>query len=232
MKLKYIFLFLISLLLTSCNVNSNQSEQIYYLDGLASNLFVYDVMEEYMEFTYIEETDSYDLYVGIEDKFAKGYPCDYRGERFLGFELRGKDIVIPNVYDDGIHGLKRVKSFEIQQSRKGHLNSLIISYGIIEIKGTIINQRFKNISLPSSVEYLPEFATNNIYFLSSSQYLYDLKIDYDGTVDNFNNIIFTPYDDSLFEVCFDKVKKSIQVYCIDGNVNVETTWIVSWNDFI
>ena len=55
-------LFLISLLITSCNVNSNKREEIYYLDGLASNLFVYDVMEEYMEFTYIEETDSYPVF--------------------------------------------------------------------------------------------------------------------------------------------------------------------------
>ena len=82
MKLKYLFLLLIFIFLTSCNVSNNKSEKIYYLDGLASNLFVYDVMEEYMEFIYEEETDSYDLHVGIKSKFVEGYPCDYKGERF------------------------------------------------------------------------------------------------------------------------------------------------------
>lgn len=222
-KMKSIIILLISLLLSSCNVNSNKSEEIYYLDGLASNLFVYDVMEEYMEFTYVEETDSYDLYVGIKDKFAEGYPCDYSGERFLGLELKGKDIVIPNVYDDGVHGLKRVKSFDIQDSSVGYINSLTVSEGITEC-GSMLKSRIINIYLPSTINQIMKF--NFIYDFYFSRYTkdgekiqgtFDLNIIYNGTKNDFYDIeIIDNYEGVLFNK-----GGYVRIDCLDGFILME-----------
>ena len=222
-KIKSIIILLISLLLSSCNVNSNKSEEIYHLDGLASNLFVYDVMEEYMEFTYIEETDSYDLYVGIKDKFAEGYPCDYRGERFLGLELKGKDIVIPNVYDDGIHGLKRVKSFEIEPSRVGYLNSLIVSEGLERIKGTIINQYFKSVYLPSTINEMDKFYSKYPYFVICQYYLFDLEIYYAGSLEQFKDIDFLRVS-WLENYLHYEHEHKVKIHCNNGNIECDFVW--------
>ena len=192
MQVKYMLIFLISLLLSSCNLNINKFWKEYYLDGLSSKLFVYDVMEEYMEFTYEEETDSYDLFIGIKD-------------------------------DDGIHGLKRVKAIEIEKNEVGYLNSLIVSTGLKKIKGTIINQMFKNIYLPSSIEEMDKFYTWNPYFAICGSYLFDLKIYYDGSLEQFRNIKFNNvlwFKDYIFNTHEHKVK----IYCNNGDVEYDFAW--------
>ena len=214
MKLKCLFLFLISLLITSCKVNSNKSEEVYYLDGLASNLFVYDVMEEYMEFTYREVTDSYHVSVC--------YSCiignvDYRDQ--LGVKLNGKDIVIPNVYDDGVRGLKRVKSFDIQQSDVGYINSLVISEGIIFVESMLLNTRIVNFYLPSTIEELVKFSIiEGEYFSSFTENgekisgMFDLNIYYNGTKKDFRNIkLKYIYEDALYNY-----GGYIKINCLDG----------------
>ena len=214
MKLKSLFLILISLLITSCNVNSNKSEEIYYLDGLASNLFVYDVMEEYMEFTYVKETDSYHLYVRSSSKVGI-YSSDE-----LGYKLNGKDIIIPNVYDDGIHGFKRVKSFDIQDSSVGYINSLTVSEGIIEC-GRIIQSRIINFYLPTSVIKMENFY--DIYDSYFSYYsrvgirkegIFDLKFVYLGTTEQFNKIVFSDVPINIYPEM-----GSIIIECSDGEIN-------------
>ena len=50
--------------------SSEEVEDIYYVDGLPSNLFVTDIMEEYMTFTYYEDYDFYQ--VSVCSKEEKG----------------------------------------------------------------------------------------------------------------------------------------------------------------
>ena len=69
-----------------------------------------------------------------------------------------------------------------------------------------------------------EFATNEEYYSNSEKYLYDLGIYYDGTVSQFNNINFNQYDQSLFEKTIMTYEFTTQVICIDGNIDVKSTY--------
>ena len=98
------------------------SEEIYYLDGLASNLFVTEVPEN-VDCYYEESTDCYSAYADTNED---------------GIIYKDIDCIIPNVYDDGIHGLKRIKIFDCSDlDTPGYYNILIISEGI-ELVGTEI----------------------------------------------------------------------------------------------
>ena len=216
MKLKYLFLLLIFIFLTSCNVSNNKSEKIYYLDGLASNLFVHDVMEEYMNFTYEEETDSY--HVSVCYSCVVGH-VDYNDQ--LGVRLNGKDIVIPNVYDDGVHGFKRVKSLDIQQSTSGYINSLVISEGIMYVESMLLWTRIINIYLPSTIKELIKFSfVYDRYFSTYTKNgekingTFDLNICYNGTKKEFSSIKLNyMYEDLLYNF-----GGYIKIDCLDGYI--------------
>ena len=198
--------------------SSEEVEDIYYLDGLPSNLFVTDIMEEYMTFTYYEDYDFYQVTVSP------------KVEKMLGKELEGQDIVIPNVYDDGIHGLKRVKAFTICRFEEGYLNSLIVSEGIemCALKINISNESrlvhnslnmnpIKNIYLPSTITYLSDFFQEYSYCWynpKSNDFKFEPNIYYNGTIEQWNNIEFV--EDFSTGIYSKNGNYKFAINCLDG----------------
>ena len=166
------------------------SEEIYYLDGLASNLFVTEVPEN-VEVYYSEYYNSY---------IAKCYTNK------AGVVYENIDCIIPNVYDDGIHGLQVIKKFAFKSETVGYINKLILSEGIEE-----------------SFSYIGDIAAIEIYFPSTIKEMNSLWKDvgthnsvgskrryYNGTVEQFKKIEVEP---PIY--CVDKPFK-VDFICLDG----------------
>ena len=200
-------LLLVSILLpliSSCNVEPTEkptvepSEEIYYIDGLASNLFVTEVPENVF-CRYQEDSDSY---------IAIAY-----GEKD-GIIYKDIDCIIPNIYDDGIHGLRRIKSFRIHSRSEGYYNKLILSEGIEIFVENIGDIPAKEIFFPSTTKKI-----NSIFYSNTGDPLNEEQIEvsrnrtlyYNGTISQFNQIEpIPPYGcvDDPFErefICLDGV---------------------------
>lgn len=173
------------------------SEEIYYLDGLASNLFVTEVPDN-VDCYYEESTDCYSAYADTNEN---------------GIIYKDIDCIIPNVYDDGIHGLKRVKIFGSYFYEGGYYNKLIISEGIEVINSGIGDNFAREIYYPSTTKKMstlfqryPEDWTDeqrDIYNNSKSYY--------NGTISQFNQIEeIEPY------CCVDSVPGKYAFICLDG----------------
>lgn len=143
------------------------SEEIYYLDGLASNLFVTEVPENIV-CTYREGADRYTAYAYTQKD---------------GIVYENIDCVIPNVYDDGIHGLKRVDSFSCEDAdHSGYFNKLIISEGIEDISKIIDHIDAREIYYPSTIKWM-NFVSGWQKRDVETEYRY-----YNGTVEQFNKV--------------------------------------------
>ena len=95
--------------------SSEEVEEIYYVDGLPSNLFVTEFYE-YVQFIYLEEEDCY---------FAKCMLPHPAPPEYI------EEIIFPNVYNDGINGLKRVKHVGgVFYAYVSVIDRIIISEGI------------------------------------------------------------------------------------------------------
>lgn len=193
------------------------TEEIYYLDGLASNLFVDEYVEELFEFIYIEEKDCYST------------ELSYIRDSSISYET----IVIPNVYDDGINGLKRVKYAGVNASYEPegnsmNVNNIYISEGIIALGRYRLKDKswfFKPITLfncenlyiplslkqiSSIIEYYDYFekVLNNefkIYYPETTQYFYD-------NCEFVDIVTFEHY----------KLDYEIEMICSDGSIIFET----------
>ena len=174
------------------------SEEIYYLDGLASNLFVTEVPEN-VDCYYEESTDCYSAYADTNED---------------GIIYKDIDCIIPNVYDDGIHGLKRIKIFDCSYlDTPGYYNKLIISEGI-EMVGTEIGHiAAREIYFPSTLktisciwgwQSLRDEAKENIK--NKTRY-------YNGTIAEFKKIEGFISSSCLLE----DTPYSIKFICLDGD---------------
>ena len=206
-------------------VSSNQdtsteeisTEEIYYLDGLASNLFVDEYVEELFEFIYIEEKDCYST------------ELSYIRDSSIYYET----IVIPNVYDDGINGLKRVKYAGVNSSYESKkdsmtINNIYISEGIISLETYRLNDKSwfftpitsfncKNLYIPLSlekissiIEYYDYFekvlnGEFKIYYPETTQYFYD----------NCEFVDIVTYEHY-------KLAYEIELICTNGSIMFET----------
>ena len=199
-------LLLVSILLpliSSCNVEPTEkptvesSEEIYYIDGLASNLFVTEVPEN-VKCVYLEDSDSYIAYAIIYDK---------------GVIYKDIDCIIPNVYDDGIHGLKRVKSFSSSFGEGGYYNKLIISEGIEVIKSGIGDNFAREVYYPSTTKKMGTLYAENPRNLTEEQRdVYNKSRSYyNGTISQFNQIEPIPPSG-----CVDSVPGKYEFICLDG----------------
>ena len=166
------------------------SEEIYYLDGLASNLFVTEVPDN-VDCYYEESTDCYSAYADTNEN---------------GIIYKDIDCIIPNVYDDGIHGLQVIKKFAFESETVGYINKLILSEGIEEC-----------------FSYIGDIAAIEIYFPSTIKEMNSLWKDvgmhnsvgskrryYNGTVEQFKKIEVGPP-----KYCVDKPFK-VDFICLDG----------------
>ena len=199
-------LLLVSILLpliSSCSVEPTEkptvepSEEIYYIDGLASNLFVTEVPEN-VKCIYLEDSDSY-------------IACAQT--KMDGTVYKNIDCIIPNVYDDGIHGLKRVKSFSSDFYEGGYYNKLIISEGIEVINSGISDNLAREVYFPSTTKKMyplkhryPEDWTDEQRDISKNMKLY-----YNGTISQFNQIEALPPLN-----CFDPWPLECEFICLDG----------------
>ena len=182
---------------TETTTTEEPTEEIYYLDGLASNLFVTEVPEN-VECKYLEDSDSYIAYAQTKKD---------------GIVYENIDCIIPNVYDDGIHGLKRVKTFWSYFYEGGYYNKLIISEGIEIIRSGIGDNLSKEIYFPSTTKKMctlfqryPEDWTDeqrDVYNNSKSYY--------NGTISQFNQI-----EEIEPDVCVDSVPGKYAFICLDG----------------
>ena len=217
-------------------------EDIYYVDGLPSNLFVTDIMEEHMTFTYYEDYDFYQVTVSSKEEKSLGIDLvSTQKESMIGKELEGQDIVIPNVYDDGIHGLKRVKAFTISRFEEGYLNSLIVSEGIemcgylrktgyttttyILAHSPVILNPIKNIYLPSTIMKLQCFVpfAGNIWYYPNALwgFKFEPNIYYNGTIEQWNNIKFI----NDFSYYSEEGNYKFVINCLDG-ITYETDYAI------
>ena len=199
-------LLLVSILLpliSSCNVEPTEkptvesSEEIYYIDGLASNLFVTEVPEN-VECIYLEDSDSYIAYAQTKRD---------------GTLYKDIDCIIPNIYDDGIHGLKRVKNFRSDFYEGGYYNKLIISEGIEVINSGVDDNLAREVYFPSTTKKMypldqryPEDWTDEQRDISKNMKLY-----YNGTISQFNQIEALPPLN-----CFDSWPMEYEFICLDG----------------
>ena len=199
-------LLLVSILLpliSSCNVEPTEkptvepSEEIYYIDGLASNLFVTEVPENVI-CRYQEDSDSYIAF------------ADSKKEGKLYKDI---DCIIPNIYDDGIHGLKRVKSFWSYFDEGGYYNKLIISEGIEVIKSGIGDNLSKEIYYPSTTKRMASLFQRypSDWTDEQREILGNIKIHYNGTTFQFNQI-----EEIEPDVCASSVPNKYKFICLDG----------------
>ena len=214
-------------------------EDIYYVDGLPSNLFVTDIMEEHMTFTYYEDYDFYQVTVSSKEEKSLGTDLvSTQKESMIGKELEGQDIVIPNVYDDGIHGLKRVKAYTISRFEEGYLNSLIVSEGIemcgylrktgyttttyILAHSPIILNPIKNIYLPSTIMKLQCFVpfAGNLWYYPNALwgFKFEPNIYYNGTIEQWNKIEF-------IKNYYEEGNYKFVINCLDG-ITYETDYAI------
>ena len=202
---KQLFLLVCILLplISSCNVEPTEkptvesSEEIYYIDGLASNLFVTEVPEN-VKCVYLEDSDSYIAYAIIYDK---------------GVIYKDIDCIIPNVYDDGIHGLKRVKSFSSSFGEGGYYNKLIISEGIEVIKSGIGDNFAREVYYPSTTKKMGTlYAENPRNLTEEHRDVYNKSRSYyNGTISQFNQNEPLPPSG-----CVDSVPGKYEFICLDG----------------
>ena len=199
-------LLLVSILLpliSSCNVEPTEkptvepSEEIYYIDGLASNLFVTEVPEN-VKCIYLEDSDSY-------------IACAQT--KMDGTVYKNIDCIIPNVYDDGIHGLKRVKSFSSDFYEGGYYNKLIISEGIEEILSGISDNLAREVYFPSTTKkmYPLKHRYQEDWTDEQRDISKNMKLYYNGTISQFNQIEALPPLN-----CFDPWPMEYEFICLDG----------------
>ena len=215
MKKEMFFLTsMLSFFIVGCNENISpeisdcSTQQIYYIDGLSSNLFVSEI-PEYMS---IYKDTSGDYYRAEIDF------CELENK---GLCIENIDCVVPNVYDDGIDGYKRIKSFYVYKpdNEKGYFNTLTISEGIEVFSDEIRplgNIPAREIRIPSSTKEIYQgygWATN---WTNKQEYgMIDKCIfSYNGTVEQFSKIKkVTPSPLSLYWGPFKK-----EFVCLDGKV--------------
>ena len=199
-------LLLVSILLpliSSCNVEPTieptveSSEEIYYIDGLASNLFVTEVPKN-VECIYLEDSDSY---------------IAHAQTKMDGTVYKNIDCIIPNIYDDGVHGLKRVKSFRSNFYEGGYYNKLIISEGIEVINSGVDDNLAREVYFPSTTKKMypldrryPVDWTDEQRDISKNMKLY-----YNGTISQFTQIEALPPLN-----CFDPWPMEYEFICLDG----------------
>ena len=172
------------------------SEEIYYLDGLASNLFVTEVPEN-VQCKYLEDSDSYIAYAQTKKD---------------GIVYENIDCIIPNVYDDGIHGLKRIKYFQIYYFGAGYYNKLVLSEGIEVFYASIGEIPTKEIYFPSTTKMIKSLFSGTINVFNKEEHGNIEKVDlyYNGTVEQFGLIeSIPPY------VCVSDPFE-VEFICLDG----------------
>ena len=200
---------------------SEEIEDIYYVDGLPSNLFVTEV-NDYMKFLYIEPEDCY----YAECNLPKPAP-EYIEE-----------IVFPNVYDDGIHGLKRVKHASgVFWAYESTIGKIIISEGIETIRsygyshrdeswkynnGNILYFLCSNLYLPSSIKEIAHAAieNGNLFYDPMLKGDCEFNIHYSGTVEYFdeNCTVVMP---ALYSEFYDIFENELEIICLDGHINLD-----------
>ena len=201
---------------------SEEIEDIYYVDGLPSNLFVTEV-NDYMKFLYIEPEDCY----YAECNLPKPAP-EYIEE-----------IVFPNVYDDGINGLKRVKHVSgVFWAYESTIDKIIISEGIETLRsygysyrdeswkynsGNILYFLCSDLYLPSTIVEIVHGAyegggSSSEEWLNRNQFV----IHYNNTVEYFNEncTIKMPLMTSDYRKSNDREDK-IEINCLDGRMYLD-----------
>lgn len=174
------------------------------LDGLEYSLF----QREYTNgliFIYNEIEDCY-----IADDFT------WNEDIYYTYEY----ILIPNVYDDGINGLKRVKYVNLTKNAFANIQILELSYGII---GRLCYHEEKGYISPlgiSKIEHLiipVTFNELNIRFIEET-----IKITYIGTKEEFFQNI--DYPNCLFVDILPKdyyIGGTIEVICLDETIHID-----------
>ena len=203
--------------------SSEEVEDIYYVDGLPSNLFVTEV-KDFMKISYLENEDCYKVTLEFN---RENYPYDTHID----------EIIFPNVYDDGIHGLKRIKhcigTYYLQYIE---VDRIIIPEGIETLRNHYYN--FREEKYESHVVDILCYLCNNLYLPLSIKEIghavdgFDNKlwehlengerefnIHYNGTVEHFNEncVISMPLTIGPSELHSDEVLK---INCLDGYVNL------------
>lgn len=173
------------------------SEEIYYLDGLASNLFVTEVPDN-VRCIYLEDSDSY-------------IACAQT--KMDGTVYKNIDCIIPNVYDDGINGLKRIKYFQINYYGAGYYNKLVLSEGIEFFYASIGEIPTKEIYFPSTTKMIKSlfYGTVNVFNKEEHGNIEKVDLYYNGTVEQFGLIEpIPPY------VCVSDHPFEVEFICLDG----------------
>ena len=145
------------------------SEEIYYLDGLASNLFVDTFNKEFMNYYYVENHQSYNIKI-----------LDFSNEEI-------SKLYIPNIINEN-EQTKRVKSFSIDCNLK--IDELIIPEGIEYIAyydndnlyhQDFLSINFKKIYFPFSLKEIKAVVAN-------PSIASDKEVYYNGTMQEFSKI--------------------------------------------
>ena len=203
--------------------SSEEVEDIYYVDGLPSNLFVTEV-KDFMKISYLENEDCYKVSLEFN---RENYPYDTHID----------EIIFPNVYDDGIHGLKRIKhcigTYYLEHIQ---VDRIIISEGIETLRDHYYD--FREEKFKSSIVEILCYLCNNLYLPLSIKEIghgvdgvtnilwehlengeREFNIHYNGTVEHFNDncVISMPFTMGDYHFHSDDILK---INCLDGYIKL------------